>query len=502
MKKYIFLPLAALALGFAACEDDENLGIPVVNPELDPVAATDVKVVEKPDMPVISLDAYNDSEQDIPVADIVPGDVWPEGFDFEAIAQVSTDEAFTNPVEIPAYINGTAILLNPDEVQGVIFNNFTHDPSNIDIYVRYGIYAVQGTLRVRLGDANTFYGAQKITVTPMNFATIEPVYYLIYSNDAETWTKENSIASTRGTKSQYDDPNFTFMCNFTAEQFGDGLYWKIIPESTYQSFDLANGLVIGVTEKDSESRSGKLDESADQLAGYLDISGRVMFEINLDRVIAVCGSDAEKGNAMTFSYKEAIENFWLAGDNVNGLSWSFAAEPTMWTNDYLTYVGMAVLGSQFKFSPSNAWGGDFGSDKGLEFSTNDGGELIGTGAAVGSANINVAEPGLYYISLDYASKALQLVKIDSWGIIGGFNGWDSSVEMTKVDDFTYTITADMHQGDEWKIRANNAWTVSLGGQFDNLSPFNGANFKCDADGTYDITLNIRNIPWTAKVVKK
>ena len=74
--------------------------------------------------------------------------------------------------------------------------------------------------------------------------------------------------------------------------------------------------------------------------------------------------------------------------------------------------------------------------------------------------------------------------------------------MTKVDDFTYTVTQDMTEGDEWKFRANDQWTVSLGGQFDNLDPFNAPNFKCDATGTYEITLNLRNLPWTATVVKK
>lgn len=110
--------------------------------------------------------------------------------------------------------------------------------------------------------------------------------------------------------------------------------------------------------------------------------------------------------------------------------------------------------------------------------------------------------GLYYIRLNYVSKDMQLVKLASWGIIGGFNGWANSVEMTKVDDFTYTVTQDMNEGDEWKFRANGQWTVGLGGSFDNLDPFNGPNFKCDATGTYEITLNLQNIPWTAKVVKK
>lgn len=499
MKKYIILPLAALALGFTACEDDDTLGIPVVNPEIPAVDPSIVSVAPSADMPaVISLETYNNDDMNFPVATVTAGEEWPEGYTFGAVAQISTDENFSNAVELPVVASGTTFMLNPEEVQGYVYS-VTRDPSEITLWVRYGVQAVNGKEVIRLGDADSFIGTQQIKVVPFSpVAVIEPVYYLIWSDDAETWSKANAAAFTKGSGSQYDNPTFTLIHNFDAAE----LYWKIIPESTYDSFDLENGLVIGVTEKDSESRSGHLDESADQLAGYLDMSGRVMFEIKLDRITAVEGSDKDKEEALTFSYKQAIENFWLAGDNVNGLSWSFSPEPTMWTNDYVTYVGMAVLGKEFKFSSQAGWGGDFGSDAGLTFATNDGGELIGKGVASGSKNINVEEPGLYYISLNYANKEMQIIMLSSWGIIGGFNSWASSVEMTKVDDFTYTVTQEMKKDDEWKFRANGQWTVSLGGQFDNLNPFNGSNFKCAEDGTYEITLNLRNLPWSATVVKK
>lgn len=501
MKKYIILPLAAIALGFTACEDDDTLGIPVVNPEIPAVDPSIVSVAPSADMPeIISLETYNDNAQNFPVATVTAGEEWPAGYDFGAVAQISTNENFSNAVELPVVASGTTFMLNPEEVQGYVYS-VTRDPSEITLWVRYGVQAVNGKEVIRLGDADSFIGTQQIKVVPFSpVAVIEPVYYLIWSDDAETWSKANAAAFTRGSGSQYDNPTFTLIHNFDAAE----LYWKIIPESTYDSFDLENGLVIGVTEKDSESRSGKLDESADQLAGYLDMSGRVMFEVRLDRINAVAGDDKEKAEAMTFSYKAAIENFWLAGDNVNGLTWSFAEEPTMWTKDYTNYVGMAVLGSEFKFSPTNGWSGDFGSINGSsqpEYK-DENGEYVGNGLANGGDNIKVGEPGLYYISLNYATRALQLVKIASWGIIGGFNEWGGSVEMTRVDDFTYTVTQEMKKDDEWKFRANGQWTVSLGGQFDNLNPFNGPNFKCTEDGTYDITLNLRNLPWTATVVKK
>lgn len=309
---------------------------------------------------VISLEQYNNDDQNFPVATVTAGEEWPAGYTFGAVAQISTDENFSNAVELPVVANGSTFLLNPEQVQGYIYG-LTRDPSEITLWVRYGVQAVNGKEVIRLGDADSFIGTQQIKVVPFSpAAVIEPVYYLIWSDDAETWAKANAAAFTKGSGSQYDNPTFTLIHNFETSD----LYWKIIPESTYDSFDLENGLVIGVTEKDSESRNGKLDESADQLAGYLDMSGRVMFEIRLDRINAAIGDDKEKADALTFSYMQAIANFWLAGDDVNGLSWSFAADPTMWTKDYVNYAGIAVLGSEFKFSPQAGWGGDFGSING------------------------------------------------------------------------------------------------------------------------------------------
>lgn len=501
MKKYIFLPaFAALALGFAACDDDDTLGIPVTNPQLPAIEDNIVSVGASDEAPAVAdLQAYNDNEQNFPVAAITATEEWPEGYGFGAVAQISRSEDFAQAFDIPAYTNGKTILLNPDDVQGVIYDNFTKDPANIDLWVRFGVLAVNGKEEIRMGNADTFYGAEKITVKPFDpVAVIEPVYYLIYSDDAETWTKAHAIAFTHNDKSQYDDPNFTLMCNFSGAEIGDGLYWKIIPQSTYETFDLPNGFVIGVTEADSESRSGKLDISDDQLAGWFDITGPAMFEVKLDFVSNANGEE----KALTFKYLQAIQNFWLAGDNVNGQTWSFG-QPTMFTFNYVDYAGVANLGTQFKFSPTNGWNGDFGSDGGLSVKDN-GGQVYAEGFATGSNNINVPEPGFYYISLNYATKALSILKIESMGIIGGFNGWNASVDMVASDNnFVYTLNGvELNEGDQWKFRANGQWTFSIGGDFDNLSPFNGANFECKETGTYDIRLDMSTLPWTATVVKK
>ena len=232
-----------------------------------------------------------------------------------------------------------------------------------------------------------------------------------------------------------------------------------------------------------------MSEAEDATPGYIDLGGAIQFKMDILK--------------MTFEYLQALPNFWLAGDNVNGLSWSFSVDPQMQTNDYVNYAGFAVLGKEFKFSPHAGWGGDFGNSEEFVYTTDKDGIMTGKGKADGGGNINVGAPGLWYIALNYQTREVNMTKLETVGIIGGFNDWGASLPMTSsADQLTYTVTVNMTQGDEWKFRFNNAWAVSLGGDLDNLSPFNGANIVCKETGTFDITLDLHNVPWTATVDKK
>lgn len=495
MKKFVFLSIIALGLGMVSCDDFTYPNPPAQSNPQEPVFESANLKLTSVVAADVDLIAANDANKAVALADLESVEGLPEGFELSFVGQLAGDENFGSAKEFAASFDGKTISADADDLDAAYHEALgTIDPRAKKVCIRFKAYAESKTGEIpayRLGGRDTYFGGVTTNMTPFNPGfVIEDTYYLIYSDDAETWKKDHAVAFTHSSVSPYDDPSFSMICSFSAEQVGDGLYWKIIPQTTYDSFNLVDNVVFGVPEADSESRNGSLDESSDQLAGYFDIVGPALFEINMRN--------------LTFSYKQAIENFWLAGDNVNGLTWSFAAEPTMWTKDYTNYAGIAVLGSEFKFSPQAGWGGDFGSINSQTqpvFSMTDD-QYIGVGKANGGDNIKVGEPGLYYISLNYTSKDLQLVKIAGWGVIGGFNGWEKSEEMTKVDDFTYTVTQAMSEGDEWKFRANNAWTVSLGGSFDNLDPFNGPNFRCAESGTYEITLNLRNLPWSATVVKK
>ncbi len=450
------------------------------NLKLNSVVAADVDLIQA-----------NDANKAVALAELESAEGLPEAYTLSFVGQMAGNENFDGAQDFEVAFDGKTITAASDNLDAVFHSVFgTIDPAAKTVNIRFKAYAeTEGAPAARLGGMDAYFASMTTNMTP--FApdfVVEDTYYLIFSTDAETWKKEDAKKFNHGSASPYDDPAFSVVCKFTAEEVGDGLYWKIIPQTTYDSFDLTNGVVYGVTEEDAEKRSGSLDGSADQLAGYFDIVGSSMFEINM--------------RDLTFSYKQAIEKFWLAGDNVNGLTWGFSDQATMWTNNYVNYYGVANLGTEFKFSPTNGWNGDFGSDAGLTFETTEGGELIGKGEANGGANINVAEPGFYYITLDYVTKAVELVKINSWGIIGSFNDWGASVDMTASEDnMVYTVTQTFNAGDEWKFRANGQWTVNLGGAMDNLTP-GGDNIKCEEAGTYEITLDFSTLPWTATLVKK
>ena len=492
MKKFAFLSIIALGLGMVSCDDFTYPNPPAQSNPQEPVYESANLKLNSVVAADVDLSQANAENKAVALAELVSAEGLPEDYTLSFVGQMSGDENFGDAQDFNVDFDGKTISASADDLDAVFHSVFaTVDPAARNAYIRFKAYAeTEDAPTSRLGGIDAYFCSLTTSMTPFDPGfEVEDTYYLIFSADAETWKKDEAIQFNHGSASPYDDPSFSVVCYFTAEQVGDGLYWKVIPQTTYDSFDLTNGVVFGVTEEDSEKRSGSLDRSADQLAGYYDLADYVMFDVNM--------------RDLTFSYKKVIKSFWIAGDNVNGLSWTFADQPTMWTNNYVDYAGFANLGNEFKFSPTNGWNGDFGSDGGLTFEPTDDGQLIGKGEAVGSKNINVAEPGFYYISLNYSNKALQIVKITSFGIIGGFNGWSESVEMeASEDNMVYTLTADLNAGDEWKFRANNQWTVSLGGALDNLSPFNGDNLKCEETGTYDIRLDLSTLPWTATVVKK
>ena len=144
------------------------------------------------------------------------------------------------------------------------------------------------------------------------------------------------------------------------------------------------------------------------------------------------------------------------------------------------YVGYTYLNGNFKFTKERNWNAEYNfndfATKDAIFFNNDG------------SNINISEEGFYQIKADVASSNLSAVKT-TWGIIGPAQagGWDADTDMTwNAEDESWTATLDL-AADEFKFRANDGWTINVGGSFDNLTQ-DGGNMKVAEAGTYEVKL--------------
>ena len=187
-------------------------------------------------------------------------------------------------------------------------------------------------------------------------------------------------------------------------------------------------------------------------------------------------------NMMEYTYKIEKLNFaefiYVPG---NHQGWAPDKAPALQSPNFDgVYVGYSYLNGNFKFTKERNWNAEYNfndfATKDAIFFNNDG------------SNINISEEGFYQIKADVASSNLSAVKT-TWGIIGPAQagGWDADTDMTwNAEDESWTATLDL-AADEFKFRANDGWTINVGGSFDNLTQ-DGGNMKVAEAGTYEVKL--------------
>ena len=145
------------------------------------------------------------------------------------------------------------------------------------------------------------------------------------------------------------------------------------------------------------------------------------------------------------------------------------------------YTGFYYLDGEFKFKPNaDNWNDD------LEYVSGD--NTSGSLTDGGGPNCPDPGAGFYQINLDVANMHYSLMKIESIGMIGGFNGWSEDLEMTyNKTDGCWEVTTDKVSG-EYKFRVNHDWAINWGGSEEDLTQ-DGANLNIEA-GTYKFQLYI------------
>ncbi|MDE6266895.1 MAG: hypothetical protein K2M07_06075 [Muribaculaceae bacterium] len=488
MKKFALYGLTAMmSFAFIACDNYEEPNPPAQsNPQQAIFEANGLAFTSA--QATYNLDLINSEGENAVLGTVALTD-FPEDYTLELVLELSSDNSFSKVATAQTTVENDAVLISPDALQGAYSAAVTKDPKQGSAFGRFAAYAVKDKMKARLGGENDYYGPFEITIIPLTPSqVIEEAYYLAYSNDGETWSADNCIKMGHSTSSQYDDPIFSLATTFTEEMVGDGMYWKIVPQSTVTAGDFS-ALTYGTSEEEVYNEEGALVANS-EYAGINFITGAVLFTVNME--------------ALTYNYFQAIENFWTPG-NSNG--WGFGSNcQTLFTDDYENYYGFIYLNGDFKFSPNPAWDGDFGSDDGITWELNEEGNFyVGKGKAEGSANIQLPAgnpAAIYYVQLNYPTRDLKLTQINTVGVIGGFNGWSASLALTPDATFTtWTGEVEMSAGDEWKFRMNDGWDINLGGDLNNLVG-GGDNIKCEESGTYVVTLDLFQVPYTATVVKK
>lgn len=377
----------------------------------------------------------------------------------------STDEI--NAGEVATFGIETAAL------QDIHVKMFGRSPKIQTVFVRYAVYMECQGCEVRLGGPTTYLMSKSYSELPKTpEIKIEEAYYLV--GTISGWDIKTAVKFNHSDINVYDDPVFTLPVDINAEQAAEGWWWKIVPQSVYETGDWGSGKFsqFGVAENGSHDLSGLLIAATDTEepgAGAIDTAGQFLLTINL--------MDG------TYEFKEAIPALYTPG---NHQSWNPATSTMLTTTDYANYRGYLALDGEFKLTTAPDWD-----------HTN-----IGAGAEEGTldtagGNINIGK-GLFWMNVNLPSLVYTASVINSYAIIGDATpgGWDTEtalIQDAREPQIFHGYSIKLGNG-EMKFRANNDWAINLGGSHKELTQ-DGSNLKITA-GVYDIVLDLRTYPAT------
>ena len=315
------------------------------------------------------------------------------------------------------------------------------------------------------GQASLIKGETTVKAIPVA-PQISQHYYLIGAPSAWDPTCV-TMPFNHSDKDVYEDPIFTIVF-----PIADGETWFAVTDDiTVEKNDLSQ--VFGCAEGNGNNGAeGSLKRRADLTD---DGSFKVVVEGDAKFIKMTL-------NMMEYTYKIEKLNFaefiYVPG---NHQGWAPDKAPALQSPAFDgVYVGYTYLNGNFKFTKERNWNAEYNfndfATKDAIFFNNDG------------SNINISEEGFYQIKADVASSNLSAVKT-TWGIIGPAQagGWDADTDMTwNAEDESWTATLDL-AADEFKFRANDGWTINVGGSFDNLTQ-DGGNMKVAEAGTYEVKL--------------
>lgn len=377
------------------------------------------------------------------------------------VAPTSSDAAYTPNYKIN--FDGQSFDIDADgnmataELTSYIVDKWGKRPTERDIDATLDAWVSNGSTAVKMATSATFQ-VKAIPEAPV----IEDGYYLVGDmfnveavGDAPAVDGWNTVSAKQAFKHSdkdvYDDPVFTI----TFETTKDNQYWKIIPKKNVDAGNFWAAGVVGPKVDGDDSMTGLLT-NGDAKAGKIAKAGKYKLSINMMDY----SYTLEEVNYDPFIYFIGSTDGWKSNDQKLALVDDAKGV-------YTGYVYLAdpnAAGFEFKFQRAQGnWDTAIGAGTFVSF----GGAAIG----VDNGNIGVnAGEGVYYMDVNLSEGTITATKVETMGMIGGFNNWDGDAKMTwNAEEYCFEATNAGVTADGWKFRVNSDWAINLGGSLNNLT---------------------------------
>lgn len=374
------------------------------------------------------------------------------------VAPTSSDAAYTPNYKIN--FDGQSFDIDADgnmakaDLVNYITNKYGKRPKERDIDATLDAWLSNGSTAAKMATSETFQ-VKAIPEAPV----IEEGYYLVgdmfTTDDVNGWTKGVAKAFNHSDKDVYEDPVFTVSFETTkADQ-----YWKIIPKKNIDADDLWAPGVVGPKVDGDDSMTGALT-NGDAKAGKIAKAGKYKLTINMmDYSYTI-----EEVNYDPFIYFIGSTDGWKSNDQKLALVDDAKGVYTGYV--YLADPNNAGFEFKFQRAPGN-WDTAIGAGTFVSFA----------GAAIGVDNGNLgvnAGEGVYYMDVNLSEGTITATKVETMGIMGGFNNWAGDAPMKwNPEEYCFEATFEAPNAgvtaDGWKFRVNGGWDINLGGSINNLT---------------------------------
>ena len=450
MKKTLLYSLAVMAsLALASCAGDyDDWGSPQAN-EQEASAAKGVTFTNGSEAEASAADADG-------IINLVTINVTDPNTSSYALKKVKI-----NGDTIPGKLVGNSVQVSASELEELVCSQ---NKSRASVARDLKVETIL-SLNLTSGEALAPMGETTGKFTPAPTPAIdEQGYYMLGQVNGNEWDATSPVWMNK-----ISDGVYQLKVTTTA----DKNWFKFYAGSKFVSNDWTsiNAGALGCKENGSEDAFGFIIYNGDSW-GELQtpvIPGAGTWIVTLDM------------NNLTYTVQKPI--LYMAGD-ANGWKHSDVLK----SEDGVHYTGYMYLNQNgFKFCTQKNWDG-----------TNYGGAFFGES----EDNIMMTqEAGFYQVDVDLSAKTYTLTPF-TIGIIGNATpkGWAGDTDMTYNPEERCWELKNVELTDgEMKFRHTNDWSLSWGGELDNLTTQNGPNIAVAA-GTYDIKLKVNWAEGSAKCV--